>query len=328
MSPSAAATANSHESLLERRLLLFIGKGGVGKSTLAAATARLRAARGERVLLCEVNASGHLARLLGLSARAASPSTDGELRRVSDTLSLCNLVPDAALHEYAVMKLKMERVVDRLLDNRLVHHFLRLLPGLPEIVTLGKLLYHVKEQASGRPRFDAVILDAPATGHGLSLLRIPKTLLATVPKGPLRDDMTWMNAILVDPSITAANLVTLCEELPVNETLELNAALRDDLAVPRGVCLANAVWPDRFSAEDVQQIHDKASAAAAEVADRFFVEASVNRTHLARLRDEIQLPVLALPVIFDAPDGAQLTATIERLLAAALGLAPPKEPRP
>jgi energy-coupling factor transporter ATP-binding protein EcfA2 len=308
-------TSGSTATALERRLVLVLGKGGVGKSTLAAALAKLRAARGETVLLCEVNAHNQLAGLLGV------PPTGPDIERVGDSLFLCNLTPDAALHQYAVMKLKVERVVKRLLANRVVRHFLRLLPSLPEIVTLGKLLYHVKEERNGRPRFDAVILDAPATGHGLSLLRVPQSLLASIPEGPLREDMTWMNALLVDPKITAAALVTLCEELPVNETLELNAALRDELRIPRGLCVANGLWPDRFTPAELEEVRAKAPRSAAMVAERFAAEAEGNRVQLAHLRTGLGLPVAELPLIFDAPDGAHLTRQLEIPLLAALSTA-------
>jgi hypothetical protein len=307
----ASVVLPSTSAIFERRLVLFLCKCGVGKSTVAAALATLRASRGERVLLCEVNADNRLSKLLGVAP------TGPQITQVGPSIFLCNLTPEAALHEYAVMKLKVERVVKRLLANRVVHHFLRLLPSLPEIVTLGKLLFHVREERDGRPRFDAVILDAPATGHGLSLLGVPQTLLATVPAGPLRDDMTWMNGLLVDPQITTAALVTLCEELPVNETLELNVTLRDKLHIARGLCVANGLWPDRFSPEALIEIRAKAPLAAAEVAERFNAAATENRAQLERLKDKLDVPLTQLPLIFDAADGIQLTRRIEARLAAA-----------
>ena len=317
--PNQSLTGSA-TTVLEHRLVLVLGKGGVGKSTFAAALARLRAARGQNVLLCEVNADNRLAKLLGV------PPTGDDIEKVGDSLFLCNLKPEAALHEYAVMKLKLDRVVKKLLANSVVHHFLRLLPSLPEITMLGKLLFHVREEHRGRPRFDAVILDAPATGHGLSLLGVPQTLLATVPEGPLREDMTWMNALLVDPQITTSVLVTLCEELPVNETLELSAALRDRLHVPRGIGLANGLWPDRFSPAALDEIRAKAPAAASAVAERFATEATGNRVQLARLRRDLDLPVAELPLIFDAADGAKLTERAQALLAQALTATPLRGP--
>lgn len=291
-------------------MLIFLGKGGVGKSTLAAAVARRRAHRGERILLCEVNARNRLSGLLGI------PPVGNQIREVGDNLSVCNIEPEAALHEYAVMKLKFERVVDRLLGNRVVHHFLRLLPSLAEITTLGKLLFHVREEVGGRPRFDAVVLDAPATGHGLSLLRVPQVLLKTIPAGPLREDMLWMNGLLVDAAVTSVQLVTLAEELPVNEVLELNAAVRDEIGLPRGVCFANGLWPTRFTPEELAQVRQQLPAPTSQAIDRLAAQAETSRSQLARLRAAIDLPVAELPLFFAAADGAEVTRRVEALLEA------------
>ena len=296
---------------LDRRLQIVLGKGGVGKSTVAAALARLRAARGQRVLLCDLSGDNRLSRLLGVSAIGP------EITEVEPRLFLCNVTSDAALREYAVMKLKFERAVKRLLENRVVRYFLRLLPSLPETVTLGKVLFHVREERAGRPRFDGVILDAPATGHGLALLRLPRTLLESAPEGPLREDMLWMQALLTDPTVATAVLVTLCQELPVNETLELNSALRDELSVPRGVCVANAIWPTRFDPPALAEIRAKAPPSGREVAERFAAEAEGDRAQLRRLRDALDLPVLELPLFFDAPDGVKLTQSLEAAFAGA-----------
>ncbi len=215
-------------------------------------------------------------------------------------LFLCNIQPEAALHEYVLMKLKIERAVTKLLGNGPVRSFLRMIPSLSEVVTLGKLLHHVREQRGGGFRFDSVLLDAPSTGHGVSLLNVPQVLLNNVPSGPMREDLSWMNALLVDPSLTAVQLVTLAEELPVSETLELNAALRDQLALPRGLCFANGIWPSRFDAAELRQLEDRTPPAIFETARRMQAQAEVNRLQLARLREGLDLPIVELSQIFPA----------------------------
>jgi hypothetical protein len=286
--------------LLERRLLVFLGKGGVGKSTLTAAVGRLLAARGRKVLLCEVNAPadpvhGSNARLPPALGVTAPPP---EISEVLPNLFLCNIQPEAALYEYVLMKLKIERAVKKLLGNGPVRSFLRMIPSLSEVVTLGKLLHHVREQRDGGFRFDAVLLDAPSTGHGVSLLNVPQVLLNQLPSGPMREDLSWMNALLVDRNVTAVQLVTLAEELPVSETLELNATLRDELALPRGLCFANGIWPSRFDSGELRELDHRTPPAVFETARRLQAQAEVNRHQLARLREGLDLPVLELPQIF------------------------------
>jgi hypothetical protein len=311
--------------LLDRRLLVFLGKGGVGKTTLTAATGRLLAARGRRVLLCEVNerseplADPSADRAAGSHARLPPalgiPPVPPEITEVQPNLFLCNIQPDAALHEYVLLKLKFERAVKKLLDNRPVRSFLRMIPSLSEVVMLGKLLHHVREQRAGGFRFDVVLLDAPATGHGVSLLGVPRALLRSLPAGPMRADLEWMQALLVDPAVTAVQLVTLAEELPVSETLELNSTLRDQLALPRGFCFANGVWPSRFDEGDQRAIETRAPALF-ETARRMQAQADVNRLQLGRLRAGIDLPVMELPLAFDALDLASVTRGVQERLEA------------
>src|SRR5207244_926396 len=110
--------------------------------------------------------------------------------------------------------------------NRLVGYFLRFVPSLQELVMLGKILFHLREKRpDGSYRFDRIVIDAPATGHAITFLSVPQVVVDTVPPGPLANDATWMRDLLVDPQTTGAVLVSLPEELPVNETLELHQAL-------------------------------------------------------------------------------------------------------
>jgi anion-transporting ArsA/GET3 family ATPase len=179
-----------------------------------------------------------------------------------------------------------------------MRYFLNALPSLAEVVTMGKILFHVREQLGSGPRFDLVLLDAPATGHGLGLLKVSRAVLATVPPGPLQDDMRWMAELLEDPVQTAINLVTLPTELPVNEMLELDLALRQ-AGLPRGACFVNGVWPNRFAPGELELIPDsppwrdaKATAARMQArADR--CAASIQRVHEA-----IDLPSIELPQLF------------------------------
>jgi Mrp family chromosome partitioning ATPase len=304
-------------SLLARRLLVFTGKGGTGKSTVAAAVASLAVRRGMRVLAAETAPRDRIGPLLGASP-ALSPKGEkaGAIHQLSAHLSVVNLRPDAALLEYGVMKLRSRRVARGLLGNRVVQRLLGVIPSIAEVAILGKLLHHVREEVQGRRRFDLVVFDAPATGHGISLLQLPQVVLASVPAGPLRDDMLWMNALLVDTAVTAVNLVARPEELPVNETLELNARLRDEVKVPRGACFLDGVWPSRFDVSQLAELR-ALDAGVGEVVIQMQGLADESHEQEARLRRGLDIPMLPLPQLFeDQPaDGSREHVLVERLSA-------------
>ena len=301
-------------ALLHRRLLIVTGKGGVGKSTVAAALA-LRAAReGRRVLVCELNTASRVAPLLG------APPTDGTMREARPGLSTLVVTPRDAMREYGVMVLRFRPVYQAVFENRLARYFLRAIPSLSELVMLGKVLHEVRSQELGRPRWDLVVLDAPSTGHAVQLLRVPAVLLDTVPPGPLRKDAQWMQAMLVDPACTALVLVTLPEETPVNEAIELDATVRTVLRMPRGALMVNAMPEARFAPQERARLAELAhgppplgpAAAAARLQG---IRAAQARAHLGRARAAIDLPTLTVPLLHFAPWGPQAVEAV----AASLG---------
>ena len=160
--------------------MIVTGKGGVGKSTVSAALALLAARAGKRVLVCEVNAQERVAPLLG------APRTGGTVREALPGLFTVNVTPHDAMREYGIMVLRFKAIYDAVFENRLVRYFLRVVPSLAELVVLGKILHEVRAEERGRPRWDLVVVDAPATGHAVQLLRVPSALVDTVPGGPLR----------------------------------------------------------------------------------------------------------------------------------------------
>ena len=230
--------------LLDRRLLLVTGKGGVGKSTVAAALALRLASAGMRTLLCEVNADRRLGRMLG------HPEVGPDVTPVEPNLSMVDLEPDASMREYVLSKIRLERVYRAVFENRMVRYFLRFIPALAETVMLGKVMWHLRQWPDAPGGFDRIVLDLPATGHALTLLGVPHSLVSTLPGGPMATEAGWMLDMLTDPVITSAVLVSLPEELPVNETLELSQALRSRLKVRVGAVVLNQAVKSRFSPAD------------------------------------------------------------------------------
>jgi anion-transporting ArsA/GET3 family ATPase len=281
-------------SLLDRRLLFTTGKGGVGKSTVTAALALVAASRGKRVLVCEVNTHERISVLLGARPVGA------EIGRVADRVDAVVVRPQEAMRQYALLQLKYQAVYKAVFENRFVARFLRFIPSLPELVMLGKILHHVREA-----RWDLVLVDAPATGHGITFLRVPQTLIETVPPGAMRKDAEWMQALLVDPKVTAVNLVSLPEELPVNETIELAAAVRGMLRMQIGHAYLNRAYPRRFTAEEIRSLGSMlgppALDAAANAARAHAARAALTARYRTKLEETLGLPIVEIP--FLAPTG-------------------------
>ena len=228
--------------LQDRRFIYVTGKGGVGKTTVSAALARALARRGRRVLLTGCCVQEHLSRAFGV------PPLDSSIREVEHNIWAIHLRAEEAMREYGGMMLRSRRVFDAVFNNAVVRSFLAGVPGLCGWAVLGKAWYHSTElDAAGRPRFDSVIYDAPATGHGVELLRVPKVIVDLVPPGILRRDAERAWAMLTDPSYTAVVVVTLPEELPTSEALELTSQLRSELEIPVGRVVVNGVLEPLFS---------------------------------------------------------------------------------
>jgi anion-transporting ArsA/GET3 family ATPase len=232
-----------------RRFLFITGKGGVGKTTVTAALASALAARGLRVLVTVCGAKERLSTLLG------APTLGSAISALSPNIWGVRLVSEVALREYGTLKLKNRVLVDAIFDSKYVTGFLSGTPGLKEWSLLGKAWYHaIEEDADGRPRFDVVLFDAPATGHGLDMLRVPKVIVDIAPPGVLRSDAERAWEMFRDPSRSGVVVVTLPEEMPTNETLELCAALKGELTLPIAELVVNSLLPVLFSSAEASAL--------------------------------------------------------------------------
>ena len=226
---------------MPRRFLFSTGKGGVGKTTVTAALARSLSARGLRVLVTACGAKERLSTLLG------APPLASTISELAPNIWGVQLVSEVALREYGTMKLKNRVLVDAIFDSKYVAGFLSGTPGLKEWSLLGKAWFHATEEQNGRPRFDVVLFDAPATGHGLDMLRVPKVIVEIAPPGVLRSDAERAWEMFSDPARSGVVVVTLPEEMPTNESLELCAALRNELSLPLTEIVVNGLLPPLFS---------------------------------------------------------------------------------
>jgi anion-transporting ArsA/GET3 family ATPase len=287
--------------VFDRRLILVLGKGGVGRSTVAAAIAGMSAARGNKTLLFETNANDRFGTYFD------KPPVGTEIVELAPNLSAVNTNPAAALAEYGLMILKFRSVYEMVFENRITKAFLRAVPGLDDYALLGKAWFHTEEEKRGKPIWDTVVFDLPASGHSVSMLRIPWVITDTVPEGPLTRDARTIKQLLCDPARTAAVIVTLAEEMPVNEACELEIRLASLGIVPQHL-ICNQVYPDHFPVgSPVAQIVDVLAAdpalgsPLAEVAAHAALSRArraLNTRYLAELRARARAPVHELPMLF------------------------------
>ena len=280
--------------------MLVVGKGGVGRSTVAAAIAGECARRGKRTLLYETNANDRF------GAYFDRPAVGSQIVELAPELYAVNSTPAAALEEYGLMILKFRSVYEMVFENRVTKAFLRAIPGLDDYALLGKAWFHATDEKRGQPVWDTIVFDMPASGHAFSMLRVPQVILNTVPEGPLTRDARQINAMLTDPARTATVLVTLAEEMPVNEAVELEDKLTTLGIVPQHV-IANQIYPPHFAAPPVARVVDALLADAdlapplAELAAHAELardRRALNDRYLAELAHRARAKVTELPLVF------------------------------
>jgi anion-transporting ArsA/GET3 family ATPase len=232
-----------------RRFLFVTGKGGVGKTTVTAALALALAAQGKRVLVAMCGAHERLSSILG------TPPIGHDLQLLSERVWATKVDPDRAMEEYGELVIKVRAVAGMVFDNKYTQGFFRAVPGLHDWAMLGKAWYHSTEtRDDGSPRFDIVLFDAPSTGHGLDMLRVPKVILDIVPPGVLRRDAEAAWAMFRDPVRSGVVVVSLPEDMPTTETLELLGALDEELRLPVATLIVNQVLEPLFDASERQAL--------------------------------------------------------------------------
>jgi energy-coupling factor transporter ATP-binding protein EcfA2 len=292
-------------SLLDKRLVLVTGKGGSGKTTLSVALGMAAARRGKRVVLCEVGGQDRIAQL--------AP----ELRRVA-------VDPEEAKREWLRYQLKSRTLAGVLGGSSLFQYLTAAAPGLTELVTIGKVWDLAQlEPRTGGPAFDLAIVDAPATGHGLAMLRAPSTYASIARVGPVGRHAEQIDSFIRDSSQTGVLTVALAEEMPVNETIEFERALRRELDMAIDAIVVNAVHPVRFQPAEIERVrqaggHTPVTQAALKAAVSEHTRARAEHAQVRRLRRAAAAPVSTLPRIFEPELGRdeveRLSLELERRL--------------
>jgi len=287
-------------------LLVVTGKGGVGKSTLAATLGRLISRTGKRVLLLEIDPRESLYQLLGV------PPLDGEVTRVDAGLEVQNVRPRDVVDELIRERLWVEFLVNRVLESSVYQHFVEGAPGLKELAVLGHALRVLRGDAGEELRgVDLVVLDAPATGHGVSMLAAPLLVSAAIREGPVGQLAAELAEFTADPERCGVAVVSLAEEMPVTETIELVESMDRRLSRQPELIVVNGLYPalDRSAAEA-----DPELATQIELWRR---RRRVNERELERLTRSWTGPRAELPLL-PVDRGPELVEALGRRLAIAL----------
>jgi anion-transporting ArsA/GET3 family ATPase len=284
-------------ALLDRRLIFVTGKGGVGKTTVAAALGIAAARAGRRTLVCEVADQERLTAAFGLP-----PAGFAEVE-VERCLHCFSVNPEDAISEWLRYQLRSRTLAGLLGGSRIFQYLATAAPGLAEMVTIGKVweLAQLDRKAPSAAPYDLVIVDAPATGHGLALLRAPRTFAEVARVGPINRQAEIVDGFVRDPATTAVVAVVLAEEMPVSETLELETRMRDEVGLELDHVFVNAVLADRLTggeADAVAAARDGASDAMRAALDAALAShetARAQRSQLGRLRRGLSAKATTLP---------------------------------
>jgi anion-transporting ArsA/GET3 family ATPase len=310
--------------LLQRNLITVTGKGGVGKTTIAGGLALLAARHGRRTVVVEVGERQHIPALLG----GPEPSQAGIEVQIAEGLWSLSIDPDRVLADW--LRTLGGRVSSRvLLSSTTFQYFVAAAPGAREILSMVKVL-ELTQGAGPRGRgksrhgYDLVILDAPATGHALALLRSPRTFAALARVGPIATQAQLVEDLLKDPLRSGYVAVAQGSEMAVTETLELRERLREGLSRDLDAVIFNAALPRRFDERELRQIAalagDNAATRSASLAAHAVHERSrAQHNQIVRLRRR-HLHVLRMPFVFapslDAEAMQRIADRLERGLTA------------
>ncbi len=286
---------------LDKRLVFVTGKGGVGKSTVAIAMGIRAAMEGKRTIVVEVASTENTSRIF--------KQEDVGYREVEVTNDLwaISIDPDDSMREYVLLQLKVKAMRDLLFRSRMFTYLADATPGLNELVTIGKiweLALPDRKIKHGR-RYDLVIVDSPATGHGISFLQTPRTFANIARVGPMHTQARELEEMICDHELTGSVIISLPEEMPVNETATLESELTGDIGVSVDRVIMNSLYPDRFPQKDIEALESLGNSEDPELKAVYRAALSQSRRsaaqqeQLARLHEMVSTPISTLPFIFE-----------------------------
>jgi anion-transporting ArsA/GET3 family ATPase len=302
--------------LLDKRLVIVTGKGGVGKTTVAVALGMRAAAEGKRTIVCEVSAQENTSRMFD-HAQVGFHEVEME-----ENLWSISIDPDESMREYVLLQLKVRAMRDMLFRSRIFNYLAAATPGLKELVTIGKIweLAQLDRKVKQGREYDLVIVDAPATGHGVGFLQTPRTFASIARVGPIHSQAQTLDRFITDHENTGTAIVALPEEMPVNESAALEKDLRDEVGVAVDRIYLNGLYPERFNKEEAARLgalaegEEGSTRAAARAAISEHSRARSQRAQLSRLRRRVETPVKTLPFLFEPELGREGARTLSKRL--------------
>lgn len=306
-------------SLSSSRLQILLGKGGVGKTTVAAALGVALAQSGRDTLICETEGKSALGAIFGLGALGFQEE------RLLDHLWARTIKPDEALLQYlqdhSMLKLSRYLVRANLLD-----YVSTTIPGIKDVIILGKVKQLVYRNRSYERPYEHIILDPPAAGHAVTFLSSPVGIKNAVRMGPLREQADEVLGLLGDHEMTVVHIVTLPEETPVNEAIEAASKVVERTGCRLGVVFVNGCYPRPAEPLSPSEIRDLAaeeglrleeglaeamSAAAAFLEERYRMQ----REEVERIASALGLPIVELPFLFTTDVGIPEIEELARAIA-------------
>jgi anion-transporting ArsA/GET3 family ATPase len=295
--------------LLQRRLIFVTGKGGVGKSTVATALGILAARSGLRTIVAELASQQQLTKVFDAEADRDGEAVEFREVQLAPDLFTISIDPQHAMEEY--LRIKTGPLGHALAGSRLFQAFAMATPGMRELLSVGKVweLAQFQRRTRHAQPYDLVIVDSPATGHGVGLLRTPRTFADIARVGPIAAQGGAIAATIADRAFTAVIAVSTPEEMPVNETFALHASLlREQLELD--AVIVNARYPSRFSDAEAGSLQellgrtgDPEVRGAARAALSEHARSTLQAAQLARLEQAFPGIVSTLPYVFAADIG-------------------------
>ena len=302
--------------------MFVTGKGGVGKSTVAIALGMLAARKGLRTIVAELASQERVQQVFD---QGGERFHEVELAPGLFTISID---PQAAMEEY--LAVKTGAIGQMLSSSKLFNTFAMATPGMRELLSIGKVweLAQLARQTTGAAPYDFVVVDAPATGHGVGLLRTPRTFSEIALVGPIARQGARIATTIADPDFTGVVAVSTPEEMAVNETLALRDALiRENLSLD--LVILNAVYGEQFDAREVAELDAALTRtrsalvrSALQAALSVHARAQMQREQEQRLVAELDTPMVELPYVFADHIGLPELERLADALQAGLPAAP------
>ncbi|MHB8507924.1 MAG: ArsA family ATPase [Candidatus Dormibacteria bacterium] len=312
------------DQLLRRRVIILTGKGGVGKSTTSAALALVAAQRGKKVLLVEVDAKGNLPDFFDAHRVGFRP------KRLHQGIHGLSMQPSESMHEYLRLYLKVPGFSLRPLEG-FIGYTSGAIPGLKEILVTGKIYWEErKKDAEDRPLWDLLIVDGAPTGHAVGQLGAARHLAGLIRSGPIHDQSESIADLLSNTERTALVLVAIPEEMPVNETLDLAGRFAEETDIVPQALIVNQLQPPILPQPQLDQmrrltrgagragfLQEHPDGQALLDAAEIMLDARARSLSLGKQLDDLGLPTLRVPYVFERHHGFAFTRNLARALAEA-----------